>query len=81
MKQHLPSQVDHTAKRWFTEFETAQRLGMSVKWLQKGRLTGSPLRFAKFGGAVRYSLADIEEFERISIRQSTSDLGRRGGGK
>lgn len=59
--------------RWLTEAETAQRLNMSVKWLQKERLRGGGLPFAKFGSAVRYSLAKIEEFERGSQRNSTSD--------
>ena len=81
MKQHLPSQLDAAAKRWLTEAETARRLGMSVKWLQKGRLHGGPLPHAKFGGAVRYALADIEKFERDSIRLSTSDQGWQDGEK
>jgi len=51
---------------------------MSVKWLQKCRLTGteSAPRFAKFGSSVRYSVADLEQFERASLRTSTSDDGR-----
>lgn len=60
---------------WLTEAQTAKRLNMSVKWLQKDRLVGSRIPFAKFGTAVRYSLADIEQFERNSVRSSTSDLG------
>lgn len=43
------------APRWLTEQETAQRLGMSQKWLQKARLNGGTLRYAKFGSAVRYA--------------------------
>jgi hypothetical protein len=62
-------------RHWLTEAETAHRLNMSKKWLQKQRLNGGPLRFAKFGGAIRYLLADIEDFERQSLRSSTSDLG------
>lgn len=60
---------------WLTEAATAERLNMSRKWLQKQRLHGGALRFAKFGGAIRYSVADIEEFERESLRRSTSDSG------
>jgi hypothetical protein len=81
MKQHPPTQLDPAAKRWLTEAETARRLGMSVKWLQKGRIIGGPLPHAKFGGAVRYALADIEIFERESIRRSTSDPGQQDGEK
>lgn len=60
---------------WLTEAETADRLRMTRKWLQKERLTGGRLRFAKFGSAVRYAVADIEAFERASLRSSTSDTG------
>lgn len=63
------------ATRWLTEAETAARLGMSRKWLQKNRLTGEGIRFAKFGHAVRYSLADIERYEAVQLRLSTSDIG------
>lgn len=62
-------------QQWLTEIDTARRLGMSRKWLQKARLTGHGPLFAKFGSAVRYSLRDIEEFERASLRHSTSDEG------
>lgn len=60
---------------WLTEAEAAQRLRMSRKWLQKARLTGNGPRFAKFGTAVRYSIAHLEEFEKASLRSSTSDEG------
>lgn len=60
---------------WLTESQTAERLNMTNKWLQKERVSGGGLRFAKFGTAVRYALADIEEFERLSLRFSTSDKG------
>jgi len=64
--------------RWLNETQAARRLNMSVKWLQKCRLTGteSAPRFAKFGSSVRYSVADLEQFERASLRTSTSDDGR-----
>lgn len=58
---------------WLTERQAAAHLNMSRKWLQKARLTGEGPRFAKFGSAVRYAVADIEEFERSSLRHSTSD--------
>lgn len=73
------TQTNHQAVRpgvlWLTEKQAAERLNMSVKWLQKERLRGGALPFAKFGSAVRYSMADIEEFERRSFRRSTSDDG------
>lgn len=75
MDQQVSQTIEVAAKRWLTETETAQRLGMSVKWLQKMRVSGGGLRFAKFGSAVRYALGDIEQFERDAIRSSTSDTG------
>lgn len=48
---------------WLTEAQTAERLNLSKKWLQAQRLKGGGIRYAKFGSAVRYSLADIEEYE------------------
>ena len=60
-----------------TSREIASRLNMSVKWLQKARLTGTNAapRFAKFGSSVRYSVADLEQYERNCLRLSTSDTG------
>ena len=63
--------------RWLTEREAASRLRMSVNWLQAQRLHGRAPRYAKFGSAVRYSIVDIEAFERLSLRYSTSDGGNR----
>lgn len=60
---------------WLNEQQTARRLNMSQKWLQKERLIGGGLRYAKFGSAVRYALSDIERYERDRLRSSTSDLG------
>lgn len=62
-------------KRWLTEQETSARLNISKKWLQKARIEGGGPRFAKFGGAVRYSIADLQDFEKSSVRKSTSDVG------
>lgn len=62
-------------QQWLTEIDAARRLGMSRKWLQKTRLSGHGPLFAKFGSAVRYSLRDIEEYERSCLRRSTSDDG------
>jgi hypothetical protein len=70
-----PNSAEPTLRRWLTEAETAARLNLSAKWLQTQRLRGGGLRFAKFGAAVRYAVADIEEFERVSLRSSTSDPG------
>ncbi|RXZ64253.1 helix-turn-helix domain-containing protein [Pelagerythrobacter rhizovicinus] len=58
---------------WLTEAQTAERLNMSAKYLQKCRYAGGGPKFAKFGSAVRYSIADIEAFERSSLRDNTSE--------
>lgn len=64
-----------TPALWLTEEETALRLNMSRKWLQKKRLSGDGIPFAKFGSAVRYSRAEVEKYEAACTRVSTSDEG------
>jgi predicted DNA-binding transcriptional regulator AlpA len=49
-----------TLPRFLTEQQVADRLALSVKTLQRWRLLGQGPRFRKFGGAVRYSVVDIE---------------------
>ena len=66
---------DALERTWLTETEAAYRLGMSTKWMQKMRHSGFGPRYAKFGSAVRYSLSDLEKYERERLRSSTSDLG------
>lgn len=48
---------------------------MSVRTLRKWRLTGKGPKYRKFGGAVRYGLADLEAYEEVASRNSTSDPG------
>lgn len=62
-------------KAYLTEKEVAQRLSISVKWLQKMRLSGGGIPFCKFGSAVRYALQHVQEFEGAALRSSTSDGG------
>ena len=57
------------------EHGAAEYLNISVKTLQKWRGTGDGPRFAKLGAAVRYRLADLEQFLDASLRKSTSDHG------
>jgi hypothetical protein len=61
--------------QWLTEQQAAERLNMSVKWLQKRRVTGEPPTYAKFGSAIRYSFDALQEFEQSCTRTSTSDKG------
>lgn len=67
----VPDQVT-AAKAYFTERELAEYLAVSVKWLQKMRLTGGGIPYVKFGAAVRYSVKAVREFEERSRRSSTS---------
>lgn len=81
MKQDLHPSEDICGRRqiWLTEAQTAERLNLSKKWLQAQRLKGGGIRYAKFGSAVRYSLADIEEYEAKCLRLHTSDTGNAAG--
>ena len=49
-----------------TERQVAEWLGLSVATLRAWRLRGKGPRFKKFGRAVRYMTADIEDFIRAS---------------
>jgi excisionase family DNA binding protein len=62
-------------KAYLTEKELAERLSVSVKWLQKMRLAGGGIPYCKFGSAVRYPLDQVIAFEEASLRASTSDAG------
>jgi predicted DNA-binding transcriptional regulator AlpA len=54
------------------EAEAADWLGLSVRTLQKHRVTGTGPRFHKFGGAVRYRFSDLEQWCDSCRRDSTS---------
>ncbi len=68
-----PKKCAETNRAYFTEKEVAERLNMSVKWLQKMRGAGGGIKYSKFGGAVRYPIEEIERFERESRRNHTSE--------
>jgi hypothetical protein len=67
--------MQNSSRKYLNEHELADRLGMTVKWLQKMRLLGGGIPFHRFGRAVRYSIEDIERYEAASRRSSTSDPG------
>ena len=70
---------DTSAKKvWLNEKQVAERLNVSVKWLQAKRLRGDGIPFAKFGASVRYPLAALEDFEQQSLRSSTSQTLKTG---
>lgn len=60
-------------KAYLSEKEVAERLNMSVKWLQKMRCVGGGIKYSKFGNAVRYPIEEIEAYEKISQRLHTSE--------
>lgn len=61
-----------------TEQDASERLGLSVRTLQKWRLQGNGPRFLKLGHAVRYDPADLDEYISSARRRSTSDPGQAG---
>ena len=58
------------------EKEAAKLLGFSVHKLRRDRWAGGGIPFIKFQGAVRYSMAEIENFILSKTRKSTSDTGK-----
>jgi hypothetical protein len=57
------------------ETKAAQFLDLRVKTLRRWRWAGKGPRFVKLGSAVRYRLADLDEFIAAGRRSSTSDNG------
>lgn len=70
-----PADAEH--KAYFTEFELAEYLAVSVKWLRKKRLEGGGIPYHKFGNSVRYAFTRVREFEAMCERGSTSDSGEK----
>ena len=64
-----------SGQAYCTERQVAERLCVSVKWLQKMRLHGGGIPYCKFGSAVRYPLSAILAYEAEALRVSTSDVG------
>jgi excisionase family DNA binding protein len=54
------------------QHEAAKLLGISVRTLERHRLTGTGPRFARIGRLVRYRQSDIAEYIEQNIRTSTS---------
>jgi len=49
-------------KQFLTEKEVGQLYGLSPKSLQQRRYKGHGPRYFKFGGSVRYKVADLDAF-------------------
>lgn len=57
------------------QMELAARWRISHRTLERWRWTGDGPKFLKVGGRVVYRLADVEEYEQMMIRSSTSGAG------
>ncbi len=53
--------------------EAAERLGLSISYLNKMRVHGGTLPFVKIGASVRYRPEDLEVWVAGHVRRSTSD--------
>ena len=63
-----------TKKRFLTTAEAAAFLGFKENTLEKWRLTGyARLPFRRFGRAIRYDLADLEQWVAEQAKSSTMD--------
>ena len=60
---------------YLTTREAGLLLGMSVRTLERYRITGGGPRFCKFGRKVRYLRSDVDEWAKRRMRNSTSDDG------
>lgn len=60
-------------RRFISEQLLSDRWGVPITTLQKWRQNGYGPVFAKFSAKVVYPIASVEEFERSSLRQSTSE--------
>ena len=55
--------------------EAAAHLGLSTRTLDRYRVSGEGPVFLRFGGRVRYLVADLDEWAKTRRRKSTSDDG------
>jgi hypothetical protein len=68
LMEHAPLTIIHLNQNL-----VGQRLGVSVRTLERWRWLGMGPRFMKVGGRVRYRIADIEAFEQSRLCTSTAD--------
>ena len=64
------------SEEFLTEPELAARWRITVRKLQKDRLTGNGIPFYKFGGAIRYRVTEVLAYEAASQYRSTSEYGK-----
>ena len=54
--------------------QAADRLGLTTSALERWRVKGGGPRYAKLGSAVRYRLADLDEWIAANTGHSTSEF-------
>jgi predicted DNA-binding transcriptional regulator AlpA len=59
----------------FDQGQVAQRLGVSIRSLERWRMTGDGPRYIKMGRQIRYRAEDVEAWIATMERRSTSDGG------
>jgi excisionase family DNA binding protein len=65
------------SRKLLTVREAATYLGVSKSWLDKQRLIGGFVRFAKIGRRVCYDVADLDAALEQAKRHSTSDARKK----
>lgn len=56
------------------EYQLSKRWQVSVKKLQKDRLTGEGIPFLRIGRSIRYRMSDVLAFEEANMMTSTSTV-------
>lgn len=64
-------------KRYLSEKQTADYIGLSVKTLQRMRLSGKGMPFIKAGARVLYDICDLNAYMNERKVQSTSAYGEK----
>jgi predicted DNA-binding transcriptional regulator AlpA len=60
-------------ERLLDQNEAARLLGLSVRTLERHRVTGTGPRFTRIGRLVRYRSCDLADFVEQNLRTSTSE--------
>lgn len=72
--EHSPAQDQ---KRYLSEKQTAEYIGLSVKTLQRMRANGNGMPFIKAGARVLYDINDLDHYMNARKVQSTSAYGEK----
>nr|BDD46866.1 hypothetical protein 30 [bacterium] len=62
-----------TEKTFLSQIDLSRRWGVSPRTLERWRWLGEGPSFTKIGGAVRYRIEDVEEYEQGNLFNSTSE--------